>query len=221
LWTGNDIKTVVRDLAGMHAVYLNRPDAVPREVSLNVLSEKTMDGAVSFLSELTSYNVKRFSEMISEDCEMVYHSFLDNMHEHILSMKKAPLTVTHNDFNTRNVCLRKTGEPRLVVYDWEVPCWQNPQHDLIEFMVYAFEANASMDKFRIFSEYYRQELEKASGTVIPVDEFNRILYLNALEIALVRFNLYLLGHNIIKFKFLERVYGNLTNYIVANRHLLG
>jgi len=46
------------------------------------------------------------------------------------------------------------------------------------------------------------------------------MYLNALKMAAIRFNLYLLAHNVAHFPFLERVYGNLTDYIKQKRGIV-
>ena len=90
--------------------------------------------------------------------------FLDGFDEALSAMERGPRTLTHNDFNTRNICLRPEGPgPRLAVYDWELPCVQNPQRDLIEFLVYALPAGASMDLFNDYAAFYRECLERVSG----------------------------------------------------------
>lgn len=218
-WDDEAIGCVIDDLAGMHAVYLNRFDEVPPAVNIITLDEERSQGAVPFLKELTDFNALRFPAIIEPGLSAVYRSYLDGMGAHVRAMRKAPMTVTHNDFNTRNICLRPVGaSPRLIAYDWELPCYQNPQHDLVEFLVYAL--NDGMASADAWAERYRQKLAQQSGVAIDADEFKRIMLLNALDLAVVRFNLYLLAHNIAKFSFFERVYRNLKQFIQARQDLL-
>jgi hypothetical protein len=103
-----------------------------------------------------------------------------------------------------------------VVYDWELACYQNPQHDLIEFLVYALGDKTSKHTIDRYATYYLAILQEKTGLSFSAGAFHRVLYLNAVELGLVRFNVYLLTHNIVRFNFLDRVYGNLVNYILAH-----
>jgi hydroxymethylglutaryl-CoA reductase (NADPH) len=217
VWDDRSIKTVLHDLASMHSVYLGNFAAIPKEMMVNTLNKETLCGAHEFLSELTDYNARQFPDMVNESCKAIYIDFLDHLSERIDEMHAFPMTLTHNDFNYRNICLRDAAEePRLVVYDWELACYQNPQHDLIEFLVFALGGKTSKETFDKYTEYYRSILEKKTGLSLSSSEFHRVLYLNAIELGLVRFNVYLLTHNIVKFNFMERVYGNLVNFFLSH-----
>ncbi|MCP4131571.1 MAG: phosphotransferase [bacterium] len=215
LWDERSITTVLEDLASMHSVYLDRFEDIPSIMNVNTLNTDEFWGAVNFLRELTGFNASRFDHLLPEHCVSLFRDFLNNSIENLEKMHDFPMTLTHNDFNPRNICLRHTTEkPRLVIYDWELPCFQNPQHDLIEFLIYSLEENAEMDEFEKYIFFYMEKLEEFSGRKFSPEEFMKVLYLNALEIGVTRFNLYLLAHNIVKFSFLERVYGNLVNFII-------
>ena len=133
----------------------------------------------------------------------------------VTRMTLYPMTLTHNDFHPRNICLREeNGEKHLVVYDWELAAVQNPQHDLIEFLIYALPINAPMEQFRKYFDYYFEHLKEYIGKNLIKEEFMDVLYLNALELGLIRYNIYLLTHNIMKYDFMDRVYLNLRNLIL-------
>jgi Hydroxymethylglutaryl-CoA reductase len=216
-WDDRSIKTVLNDLAGMHSVYFNDRAAIPEEMLVNTLNKEKLCGAHKLLRELTDYNARQFPEMLNESCKKIYVDFLDHLSDRIDEMYAFPMTLTHNDFNSRNICLRnETEEPRLVIYDWELACYQNPQHDLIEFLAYVLPEKTFPGTIDEYAEYYRSRLEEKTGLSFSRREFHRVLYLNAIERGLVRFNLYLLSHNIIKFDFVERVYGNLVNFIISS-----
>ena len=216
-WDDASMRAVLADLAGMHAAYLGRVDSIPPDIHALVLDRPSLTGARDLLLELTAYNARRFPGIVTAPAAANIRRFLDGFDDALAAMERGPRTLTHNDFNTRNICLRPgdTG-PRLVAYDWELPCVQNPQRDLIEFLVYALPADAPLELFDTYASYYRECLERVSGWALPADEFRTLLVYNALILAVRRFNLYLLAHNVMQFSFMERVYRNLTNYIGAN-----
>lgn len=153
--------------------------------------------------------------MIPGNCAKIYLKFIEKFPYYYTIMECYHKTLTHNDFNSRNICLSgSNGNSRkLVVYDWELPAYQNPQHDVIEFLSYVMDLKDPVENFDFYSDFYRMELEKATGIELDKNDFNRVLYLNSMELSLIRFNLYLLAHNIVKFKFIGRVYGNLVRFI--------
>lgn len=214
-WDDESMKVVLEDLASLHAVYLGRESELPKEIGLLAIDRDSLLAGKDLLLELTHYNARRFPEMVTKDCERAILAFLEDLPGALEAMEKGPRTLTHNDFNTRNIGLRAKGNaPRLVVYDWELPCIQNPQRDLIEFLVYALPKDAPLSLIDDMAEFYRIMLEEKSGRSIDKNEFNMLLIYNALVLASRRFNLYLLAHNVMQFSFMERVYSNLSRFIL-------
>lgn len=219
LWDEASIKTVLGDMAGVHAVYLDRTGDIPPGMHMDQLTEKKLAPAVNLLMELTGYNARRFPAMVPRPLEKLYLSFLENVPVYLREMQAFPLTLAHNDFTVRNVCLRRgddPGRPRLVLYDWELACCKNPQVDLVEFLVNCLPDQMSMTVFDSCAAFYRARLEEAAGRTFDKEEFMRVTYLNALLHGVIRFNLYLLLHNVMKLSFIERVYGNLQAYLLGN-----
>ena len=221
LWDAKSIKAVLLNLAGMHAVYLERFEEIPEEIDVNNYTEKNLVPAIELLSELTSYNARRFPELLTKQIEKVYQAFLDNIPGILNEMQGFPMTLTHNDFNVRNICLRKPGSerPRLVLYDWEVPCWQNPQFDLVEFLIYCLPGDATRGSFGHYISQYMKNLEARTKRTFEKKIYEKVLYLNAIKLAVIRFNLYLLGHNVLKFPYMDRVYGNLRTLITEGSEM--
>src|SRR6185503_19304130 len=57
------------------------------------------------------------------------------------ALDAAPHTLVHNDFNPRNVCLRRAaGAWRLCVFDWELAAIGTPMRDLAEFLCFVSPA---------------------------------------------------------------------------------
>lgn len=213
-WDDESVKLVLDDLSSMHAVYLGREGFVPKEIGLLTVDKESLLAGRDLMRELTVYNARRFPEIVTKECERAIMAFLEDLPDALDAMEKGLRTITHNDFNSRNIGLRSRGSiPRLVVYDWELPCIQNPQRDLIEFLVYTLPDDAPLSFIDEYAEFYRKKLEEKSGKNINKNEFDVLLIYNALVLASRRFNLYLLAHNVMQFSFMERVYGNLSRFI--------
>lgn len=213
-WDDSSIKTALEQLADFHSVYFQKPEDIPVEIKVNQFDPDTLLEAGEFLTTLTQYNANRFPELISGKLLKIFQNYFENNVEAYELMLKTPMTLTHNDCNPRNLCFKEENdEIKLILYDWELPCFQNPQHDLIEFLSFTLPENTPLHLFTDYAIYYCQQIEKKVGRRFLKKSFLDALYINALDLATVRFNLYLLAHNIVKFSFLKRVYKNLGNFI--------
>jgi len=214
-WKEKDIKKALSDLAHIHSVYFEKYEEIPEECCIEKFDPETLISARELLKELLNYNSQRFGEIIPMDLKGIYEAYFINIHDYSQEMVKASMTLCHNDFNLRNICLRTIGgENRLVVYDWELARYQNPQIDLLEFLIFVLSEKSFLDQCRKYMEFYRKCLEKKTGVGLPGDRFNSIMHINALYLGTTRFNLYLLAHNLSRFSFMERVYGNLSSFIL-------
>lgn len=83
-------------------------------------------------------------EDISEDLILNWQTLKDAALCLQVSRPVVPLVLIHNDFNPRNVGVRKNGE--LAIYDWELVLHNYPQRDVIEFLCFAFDENYSKER---------------------------------------------------------------------------
>ena len=58
--------------------------------------------------------------------------------------KTSKQTLVHNDFNSRNVGVRKNGE--ICIYDWELAMINIPQRDIFEFLAFALNDDYQQDR---------------------------------------------------------------------------
>ncbi len=216
-WDENSIKAVLEGMASIHSAYFNDFQSIPESMQINRFDPESLFAASEFLRELTDFNAGKFPELITSQVRKLYHDYITGFSSNLKKMQDFAMTLTHNDFNTRNLCIGdQSGHKTLVLYDWELVCYQNPQHDLAEFLVFALSEQADVKQFFKFTQFYRLQLQKITGITIPKESFNQVLRLNLMDLATVRFNLYLLAHNLLHFKFIPRVYGNLTRFIVES-----
>ncbi|MCQ2417811.1 MAG: aminoglycoside phosphotransferase family protein [Oscillospiraceae bacterium] len=89
-------------------------------------------------------------------------------------------TFTHNDCCVRNICI--SGE-RIVFYDWELACWQNPEHDIIELLISMLHQLPQSEVLAVL-QYYRRRMEQFSGVSMTNREYKRYLRFNTLEFCI-------------------------------------
>ncbi|MDP7421879.1 MAG: phosphotransferase, partial [bacterium] len=216
-WTEERIKSMLTALADIHGAYLGDYRALQDVVPIKVFDPETVYKARHLLRELTKYNYSRHTDIVSKQLLKILNKYLRKLPEHTEGMAAFPMTLSHNDSNPRNVCFRRQdGGDIPIIYDWELSLIQNPQHDLVEFLVFVLPNEKFTDNFNKYADFYLVELRKRTGKRFSKKAFFDVLLMNALDLAAVRINLYLLVHNINRFGFLKRVYGNLAHLITSH-----
>jgi len=61
-------------------------------------------------------------------------------------------TVIHNDFNPRNIVIRKDGSP--LIYDWELSVIDFPHRDIIEFLSFVLPENFQKKELFAYLDYH-------------------------------------------------------------------
>ena len=125
-------------------------------------------------------------------------SAITNLQEVMTVVNSAPQTMTHNDCNPRNICLRLPhaissdldgdtqgattlqvpneqivpySDPRITcLYDWELATIDVPQHDLAEFLSFVLQPSTPLATWLEFMDFYRQHLQFYSGVEYPKDK---------------------------------------------------
>ena len=135
--------------------------------------------------------------------------FLVNIH---IYHKKLPkhLSLTHNDFTARNIFFRKEA---VLIYDWELACYQNPEHDLIEFLIFELQ-RFDDNEVRELIAYYKNNLLSALNINIQKADYERILEFNTLEYIVNKLSVYRLADVSLKFDFMSRVCKNASRVLL-------
>lgn len=210
-WDERSIKVVIEDLARLHKAYWNKESEIAPEMKIHTLDSEGLCLGVECFRELSRYNAVRYPGLISKELLDTYEKFLNAMPAYVKEMEAFSRTLIHNDFQTRNIALRQeNGKAKLVTYDWELAAFHNPQRDLIEFLIFALPEKSPYSSYTPYIDLYFEALERATGEKLDKKAFMRVFYINVLELANLRYNMYLLTHNIYKYDFIERVYGNLV-----------
>lgn len=171
----SDINRLIDVISDFHAQYFGDESAVGR-LSLNYYNAadyKWTRGCLRrmFLS-LSEENIRLFGQ----DKTDLLLSFIDNIHSRF-SLVESRRTLTHNDYSERNIMIN--GE-RVIVYDWELACYQNPEHDLIEIIV-SVMADMSDEEVKSALRYYKERISSLTGVTLTDEEHKCILEFNTYE----------------------------------------
>jgi hydroxymethylglutaryl-CoA reductase (NADPH) len=63
-------------------------------------------------------------------------------------------TIVHNDYNPRNIAVRKNGA--LAVYDWELAVLDYPHRDIVEFLSFAFTEDYTEEELMRYLDFHYQ-----------------------------------------------------------------
>jgi len=111
-----------------------------------------------------------------------------------------PLTVVHNDFNSRNIAIRKNGKP--VIYDWELAVVNIPHRDIVEFLSFTLIPEFELEELKTYLELHYKLIGKQM-------EWNNWLagYEYAVkEYIITRISFYEVAGILAKYAFSERVF---------------
>jgi thioester reductase-like protein len=116
-----------------------------------------------------------------------------------------PQTLIHNDFNPRNMCLRRRGSRlTLCAFDWELATIGAPTRDLAEFLCFV-AADCTPDGIRSWIDRHRRTFGDLSGTAIDREAWNAAFVAGLCEFLIDRIGVYALVHRVKPQTFLPRV----------------
>lgn len=124
--------------------------------------------------------------------------FIDTIHEKRKALKEH-CTLTHNDFGPRNLFF--DGE-KVILYDWELAAYQNPEHDLIEYLTFVLH-EFSDSEVREILRYYKKKLFSAIELKIKEEDYQKILEFNISEFIVNKLTVYRTAGKTISLDFIE------------------
>ena len=153
---------------------------------------------------LMVHGANEFPELVTEPQLELLRTLVPSMPQWWKRMEQMPRTLIHNDFNPRNLGLRREGL-RLCAYDWELSTLHLPQHDLAELLCFVLNENIDQRALDHYLDLHRRTLMESSGRDIDAGCW-RAGYRYALrDLCINRLMLYLMGHTVRRYSFMERV----------------
>lgn len=202
--------SVLTGLAEIHAIWYGRDEELATHSWLTAPPDTTrMLEMTPLWRELADFAGPLFRTWCGPDVGRLQAQIIADLAQWWKQLHRLPRTLIHNDFNPRNMVLRKPGgKSRLCVYDWELATLGVPQHDLAEFLCFTWHREMTgKDLDRILGTY-RDLLASLSGREIDLDEWRTGFVLALQHLLINRLAMYTLMHRFRPLEYLPRVMGN-------------
>ena len=204
-WDREAIDAALRGIAEVHAIWYGREDELRAQPWLG---QPTTAADVVDMTELWerlgTHSRDEFPELFSAEDLRAQRHLVNSLGAWWPAVESMPRTLIHNDFNPRNIALRK-DDLRLVAYDWELATLGVPQHDVAELLCFVLDESATWDDVEHHLEVHRQALEEAAGVPVPVETARAAYWHSLKDLALNRLAMYAMAHTFRHYGFMERV----------------
>lgn len=210
-WTADHLAAVLRDLGEIHAVWYCRENELLAQPWLGTPPDReAMRSAAELWQAMAEHGAAHFPEWFSERDLARHRELIADIDRWWGLIESLPRTLIHNDFNPRNLALRRTAAGyRLCAYDWEMATLHLPQHDLAELLCFVLGPTTTLDELDHFSEIHRRALARKSGETIPIDAWRLGVQLSLRDLLISRFAGYCVAHTFQGHAFMERIYRTL------------
>lgn len=128
------------------------------------------------------------------------------------------LTVVHNDFNPRNVAIRKNGDP--CIYDWELAVIHLPQRDIFEFLAFTLDKEIEQEQLSEMLNFHYQLVLEFNDPGYSWENYLEDFKLAGKDFLITRVNFYLAGSTLVHYPFMPRVFEH-TVRLLENLELPG
>jgi hydroxymethylglutaryl-CoA reductase (NADPH) len=156
---------------------------------------------------------RKLAEIVCTENDYPFLMQLDNWIESLegdFALLQIPIVIVHNDFNPRNVAIRKNKKP--CIYDWELTVRNIPHRDIAEFLCFVLPEDFEESDFLSYLDFHYSVSAKALGVSSP--ETWRDAYVYALkEFLLTRAMYYKAAEVLFKLKFASRILFNAKRMI--------
>src|SRR5262249_53558525 len=172
-WDDESIDAALSGLASIHSAWLGRTSELSLEPWLPPRRDAARWVEMSPLwRALAEHAHARSNAFAGRSLRRIHDALVDQVASWSGVLAQLPQTLIHNDFNPRNIALRREANGlRLCAFDWELATIGAPQRDLAEFLAFVLPPSASGETIGGWVERYRLLLEAASGVALPRDEW--------------------------------------------------
>ena len=204
-WTPDLVDAALRGIAGVHAIWLGREEELLAEGWLGrVMTGEKMAEMRELWYALADHNATEYPDWVDAFTLLRLKDAITRVDDWWGELERMPRTLVHNDFNPRNIALRRDGR-QLVAYDWELATLHVPQRDLAELLAFVLPPDVDEATVEHHLEVHRRALETESGVALDRDLWRRGYRLALRDFVIVRLQMYLMGHSQREYAFLRRV----------------
>lgn len=204
-WRPEHIEAALRGIASIHAIWYGREEELRQQPWLGpVQTAESMIEMSELWDALLSHGASEFPELLTDAELGMLRAIIATLPTWWSRVEQLPRTLIHNDFNPRNIGLRR-GDLRLCAYDWELATLHLPQHDLAELLCFVFNEEVDRSALDYYLEIHRCALEESSSRSIDVRAWREGYRYALYDLCINRMGLYLMGHTVRRYSFMKRV----------------
>lgn len=209
-WTKSQIQIAIHGLAEIHSVWHGKEkDLREYKWMLPPLDSTEIRQMLPFWYALAKAAEPVFVSNLGVSVSLKHQDYLQTMPEWWQTMRTFTHTLIHNDFNPRNIALKRKDEVlSLCVYDWELAAIGIPQHDIAELLCFTLPEESTKDDILAYLELHRIRLEALTGKAIDNVEWILGFNLSLRYLLVSRLALYALYHQTSPQSFLPTVLKN-------------
>ena len=206
-WSRECIEAAITGLADLHSIWYKRSAELRAEAWLGpVIPASRREEMSDLWLALADFAAPRFSRSFGSSVRTLQSRLIADVGPRWRQLERLPQTLVHNDFNPRNLALRReNGSVRLCAYDWELATVGVPQHDLAEFLCFVLKPGVERGEVNYYMHLHRTALERASHCTIDPDYWETGFRLTLHDLLIDRFAMYAMIDRYRPQKFLTRV----------------
>jgi len=211
-WDDGSIDAALTGLASIHSAWLGRTSELMRQPWLAPRAEGKWIEMAPLWRELARHAHARSTAFAAPRLRRIHAELVEDVASWAGALGSMPRTLIHNDFNPRNIALRRDASGlRLSAFDWELATVGAPQRDLAEFLSFVLRPDASREAVARWVERYRSLLAAESGVAFPRAEWELGFRAALCELLVDRLSFYAMIDRVRPQVFLSRVVRSWVN----------
>jgi Phosphotransferase enzyme family len=207
-WSPSHIDTAIAGLANIHAEWYGRhAELLQRPWIGPVPSRATALEMTPLWRVLGQHAAPYLALWTTPAIVSTQRELIESIGDRWSTIDRSPRTLIHNDFNTRNIALRRTGGTalELCAYDWELATVGIPQSDLAELLCFVLSPDVAEDEAVRWVERHRAALALATGASIDAGEWRAAFGAALADLLVNRLAFYVMINRVKPQPFLPRV----------------
>ena len=206
-WDEASIDAALAGLASVHSAWLGRTSELEHEAWLAPRRDgREWVEMLPLWHALAEHAHARSPAFAVRGLRRLHDEVLEDIASWANAPSATPRTLIHNDFNPRNIALRRDSDgPRLCAFDWELATIGAPQRDLAEFLAFVLAPDAPWETIARWVERYRELLTAESGVALSRADWETGFRAAMCELLVDRLAFYAMIDRVRPQRFLSRV----------------
>lgn len=212
-WIDAAIDAALVGLAKIHSVWYGRTAELARQPWMAPGRDAHQRVEMMPLwSALADHAAQRSSAWGDARLRRLHAQLVADVSSWAAELDAQPLTLIHNDFNPRNIAIRRAGdELKLCAFDWELATVGVPQRDVAELFAFVLPPDAPLATVSHWLERSRSLLEVETGTRIERAAWSRGFNAALCDLLVDRLSFYAMIDRVRPQQFLPRVVRSWSN----------